>query len=161
MDNSVSSYRDAFGKMSAEDIIRADWARNYESEGVPLNLARAAVKVHTDDGLPIARLGNTLILITPKDDFKTVKFHTLTADDFESYFSIILKFLIALNQKRGTQIAYTYLDDKRIFDVIKRNLSSYIFLEPNEDEPQKGKFKLIFEIGQFVSDMENRREVLG
>jgi hypothetical protein len=150
------SYRKAFGSMSVDNILRTDWEKNYKDKGIPLEVARASFKVQIDTGSLVFRMGNTLILFVPEDDFQVIKFHTITANGFEEFLSIVLKFLISAYKTRGAQVAYTYLNDKTIYDVIKKGYGSYMMLEPNDDDSSKGKYKLIIEIGSLVREMEKR-----
>lgn len=144
------------GKMSAEDIIRIDWEKNYKDKGLDYQRARAIFRAKIEDGAFIARLGNTLIVLFPEDNFYIVKFHTISADDFENLITNMLKFFIALHKTRGTSIAYTFVNDRLLYNKLRKAFGSYLNLEPNEESPDKGKYKLVFEIGAFTVDTERR-----
>jgi hypothetical protein len=146
------------GNLSAEELVRADWERNYKQKGVSFDQAKIAIKAHVDSGQPIFRVRNTLILLTLEDGFEEVKFHTVTADPFEVYSPMMLMFLISLSRNKGTQIAYTYLNDKKIFRAIKRLVGEYGELEPNDQDPEKGKYILTLEIGPFTAAMQQKAE---
>lgn len=144
------------GNLTGEEIVRIDWERNYKKKDVSFNQAKLAVKAHVDNGYPIFRVRNTFILITPENGMEEVKFHTITADTFEVYSSLMLMFFISLNRDQGTQLAYTYLDDKKMFRAIKRLVNDYATLEPNDEDPSKGKYILTIELGPFVLAMQQK-----
>jgi hypothetical protein len=146
------------GMMSAEDITRADWERNYKQKGISFPQAKMSIKAHVDSGQPIFRVRNTLILLTLEDGFEEVKFHTVTADPFEVYSSMMLMFLVSLSRNKGTQIAYTYIDDKKIFRAIKRLVGEYGELDSNDQDPEKGKYILTLEIGPFTAAMQQKAD---
>lgn len=144
------------GNLSAEEIVRTDWERNYKNKDVSFNQAKLAIKAHVDSGNPIFRFRNTIVLVTPENGYEEIKFHTVTADPFEVYTSLLLMFFISLHRDQGTQIAYTYLDDKKIFRAIKRLVGEFGSIELNEEFPEKGKYTLMFEIGPFVTAMQQK-----
>lgn len=144
------------GNLSAEEIVRADWERNYKKMGVTFDQTKMAIKVHVDEGEPVFRVRNTIILINPENGYEEVKFHTITADPFEVYTSLLLMFFISLNKQKGTQIAYTYLNDKKIFRAIKRLVGEFGSLESNDEDPSKGKYMFVLELGPFVAAMEQK-----
>lgn len=144
------------GNLSAEEIVRADWERNYKGKDVSFGAAKQNIKQHVDAGYPVFRFRNTIVLVTPENGFEEVKFHTLTADPFEVYTSLLLMFFISLARNQGTQIAYTYLDDKKIFRAIKRLTGDFATLEPNDEDPEKGKYMITFEVGPFVAAMQQK-----
>lgn len=146
------------GNLTAEEIVRADWERNYKnkSKDTPLAKLKFAIKDHVDQGLPIFRFRNTLVLLVPQDGFEEVEFHTITADPFEVYTTLMLMFFISLVKNQGTQLAYTYVDDKKMFRAIKRLVGEFGSLEENDEEPQKGKYVLVLEIGPFVAAAQQK-----
>lgn len=160
VDGVKTKIRSGAGDMSVEDILRIDWERNYKDKGIDFMVARASFKVLIDSGALAGRLGNTIIFVIPVEGFYVVKFHTMSADDFDTFTVLLLKFFISLHKTKGTSVAFTYVNDKIVFNKIRKTYGQYVFLEENEDEPQKGKYKLILEIGSFTVDMERQRGVL-
>lgn len=142
---------------SVEDIVRADWERNYKESGIPLNTVRSIVKIHADEQKPIFRFGNTLILLTPRGNYDMVKFHTITDDSFKVYMATLLQFFISLCLKKGTEIAYTTVNDEKIYNSIKKMFGDFVSLEPNNEEPEKGKYLLTFQVGPFVREMQSKQ----
>jgi hypothetical protein len=144
------------GNLTAEEIVRSDWERNYKNTEVTLDDLKFVIKDHVDEGLPIYRFRNTLVLVTPENGFEEIEFHTLTADPFEIYTSLMMMFFISLAKNEGTQLAYTYVDDKKVFRAIKRMVGEFGSLEDNEEDPELGKYIFVFEVGAFVAAMEQK-----
>jgi hypothetical protein len=145
------------GLLPIEDIIRADWERNYKNSGVTYEQAEGNLRqLLALAGTPASKVRNTIIVTIPQDDYEEVEFHTLTADPFEVYFMSVVTFFISLAMKKGTQYVYTYLDDKKIFRQIKGYFGEYASIEPNDDDPDKGKYVLTIEIGPFVAAMQRK-----
>lgn len=144
-------------QMSIEDIVRTDWERNYKGSGISLNVARLAVKSHVDKKLPIYRVGNTLILLIPRGNIDLVKFHTITADPVKTFFGLLLQFFISLSMNDGTEVAYTTISNDNIYNMVKKMFGDYVTLEPNNEEPEKGKYLLTIQIGPFVRDMKSQQ----
>ena len=120
------------GNMSIEDIVKADWKRNFEGRGFTLDDARMAVAQHAQSG-EVARLRNTLFLLPDiQGDEERVEFHTVTADPFEVYSTLLLMFSLALAEKTDIQYLFSYINDKAIYRRLRRVLGS-----PNED---KGRY---------------------
>ena len=138
------------GNLTVEEIVRTDWERNYKKKGLPLDAVRLAVKSHIDSGGAIFRLRNTLFLITTVDGFIEVEFHTITADPIEVYQPLALMFFLGLNKDQGTELAFTYIDDKSAARIAKRILSDKFVDVEDSDEPNKGKYRLTIDVAGFV-----------
>ena len=127
------------GNMSIEDIVKADWKRNFEGRGFTLDDARMAVAQHAQSG-EVARLRNTLFLLPDiQGDEERVEFHTVTADPFEVYSTLLLMFALALAEKTDIQYLFSYINDKAIYRRLRRVLGDAADVEdsPNED---KGRY---------------------
>jgi len=144
------------GNLPPEEIVRVDWERNYKNSGISYEQAAGNLQQLLASGNPAARLRNTIVVLMPEDDYEEVEFHTITADPFEVYFTLITNFFVALSMKRGTQYVYTYLDDKKMFRQVKNYFGEYSSIEPNEDNPNRGKYVLTIEIGPFVTAMQRK-----
>jgi hypothetical protein len=143
------------GMLPIEDIIRADWERNYKNSGVSYEQAVDNLQqLLALAGTPASRVRNTIIVTIPQDDYEEVEFHTITADPFEVYFMSVVTFFISLSMKKGTQYVYTYLNDKKMFRQVKNYFGEYASIELNEDSPKQGKYVLTIEIGPFVLAMQ-------
>lgn len=143
------------GNLTVEEIVRTDWERNFKKAGnFDLNDARYAIKQHVDDGLPIYRLRNTLFLIVPQDGFDTVEFHTITADVREVYMLLLVMFLSALHTTQGTEVAFTYVNDKQTYNLAAPMFGQDVDLEESND-PDKGKYRVIIDLGAFVARTQN------
>ena len=141
------------GTLTAEEIVAADWKRNYANSGISLDDLRLIVKHHVDEGGDVFRLRNTLVLVTPEDGYTEVKFHTLTADTYETYMTLMVMFLTALNKDQGTQEAYTYLPDKTIFRAAKRLFKEFIDLEDVRDEEDAdANYRITIDVAGFVAN---------
>jgi len=138
------------GNLTAEEIVRTFWERNYEKTGVSLISVKMMIKNHVDSGGDVFRLRNTIILITPDDDYEEVEFHTFTADPSEVYQSVMLMFFLGLNKAKGTQTAFTYTEDKRAYRMaIKMIGKDYVDIEKS-DSPDTGKYVLTLDLGGLV-----------
>jgi hypothetical protein len=144
------------GALTAEQIVRADWERNYKGSGVSYEQAVANLQQLLAAEYPTVKLRNTIVVLIPEDDYEEVEFHTITADPFEVYFTNMVTFFTALSMKRGTQYVFTYLNDKKMFRQVKGYFGDYASIEPNEDDPKRGKYILTLEIGPFVAEMQRR-----
>ena len=142
------------GSMTVEEIVRVDWERNYKKLDVPLMGARMTVKTHVENGGDIFRVRNTLILVTPEEDeYTEIKFHTITADPFEVYMSLMVMFFIALNKDQGTEEAYTYLPSKAIYRAAKKWLKDFVDIEDAGDEGgDLSKYKIVIDVAGFVAN---------
>ena len=138
------------GNLTAEEIVRADWERNYKKKGVPLLAAKMMVKRHVDSGGAVFRLRNTLFLITPVAGFIEVKFHTITADPVEVYQPLALMFFLGLNKDQGTEVAFTYINDKSAARMAKKILSDKFVDVEESDSPDEGKYRLTVDLSGFV-----------
>lgn len=142
------------GLLSVEELVKADWERNYKKQGVPLNTVRLAIKQFVDDGWRILRQRNTLIILSPDEDNEDVLFHTVTADPYEVYITYMQLFLLALAQETGAETAFTYVDDKTMFRAAKKALGDkYAELEES-DNPDQGKYKIVLDVGSYYNDMK-------
>jgi hypothetical protein len=142
------------GNLTAEEIVRTDWQRNYERKGIPLMAAKRAIKEHVDAGGAVFRMRNTLILVTPEDGYIEVEFHTVTADPMEVYQSMMLMFFLGLNEDQGTETATTYVDDKSPFRMIKRMVGPDFVDIDESDNPDVGKYVITMDIGPFARAMQ-------
>jgi hypothetical protein len=156
-DSIENTSRRGAGQMSVEDILRTDWEKNYKDKGVSYEEARASFKGLIDSGFEAGRIGNTIVFFKKEGDGSEALFHTITADEYEQYFYNVLRFLMALYKKREIGTVFTHINDKKIFNKIRKNLGSYVIFEPNEDDPSRGKYKLTLEIGAFTVDMERQK----
>lgn len=138
------------GNLTVEEIVRADWERNYKKKNVPLDAIRMAVKTHVDSGGAVFRLRNTLFLVTPVGDFIEVEFHTITADPIEVYLPLTMMFFLGLNKDQGTEVAFTYVDDKSAARMAKRIFSDKFVDMEDSDEPDEGKYRLTIDLIGFV-----------
>lgn len=138
------------GNLSAEDIVRADWERNYKKKGISLGQAKLGVKAHVDAGGAVFRMRNTLILVTPEDDFAEVKFHTITADPAEVYQSLMLMFFLGLAQSKGTQTAFTYVNDRSAYRMAKRIVGESFVDIDESDDPKVGKYVLTLDLAGLI-----------
>lgn len=145
------------GTLTAEEIVRADWKRHYEKRGVPLDAARLSVKAHVDKGGAVFRLRNTLILVTPDDDWNEIEFHTITADLGEVYQVLVLLFFLGLNKSKGTQVAFTYINDRNAYRMAKKFLGADFVDIDNSDDPDKGKYLLVIDIGSLANAAQTRQ----
>ena len=149
------------GNLTAEEIVRADWERNYKKSGVPLGAAKMAVKRHVDDGGDVFRMRNTIILLTSNDDYEDVEFHTITADPQEVYQVTMLMFLLGLNKAKGTQTAVTYVDDKRAYRMASKMLGKdYVDIETSNDADQ-GKYALTLDLDGLASNLQREAATQG
>ena len=139
------------GNLSVEEIVKADWERNYKPAGIPLDDARLSVKEHVDDNQPIYRMRNTIFLITPENGFEDVMFHTITADSLEVYKTTLMLFFLGLNADQGTETAYAYVDDKKMYRSVRPMYREYLDIEPADDD-EKGKYLLTLDIAGFVAN---------
>jgi hypothetical protein len=140
------------GNLSVEEIVKADWERNYKAAGIPLDTARLLVKEHVDDNQPIYRMRNTIFLITPENGFDDVLFHTITADPIEVYKTMLMMFFLGLNADQGTETVYTYVDDKKMYRSVRPMYKEYIDIEPADDGDEQGKYLLTVDIAGFVAN---------
>jgi hypothetical protein len=135
------------GNLTAEEIVRTFWERNYKKTDVSFVSVKLMIKSHVDSGGDVFRLRNTIILITPDDDYEEVEFHTFTADPSEVYQSLMLMFFLGLNKSKGTQTAFTYTEDKRAYRMASKLVGKdYVELEKT-DNPDLGKYVLTLDIG--------------
>lgn len=149
------------GLLSVEDLVKADWEHNYKKKGIPLDSARIAVKQFVDDGHRVYRLRNTLIFLDPDVENEDVEFHTVTADPYEVYVTMMQRFMLGLVAETGADTAFTYVDDKNAYRMAKKAVGEgYADIEES-DEPQKGKYKVILEIGTYYHDMKQRADQQG
>jgi hypothetical protein len=149
------------GTLTAEEIVRADWERHYEKKGIPLDVARLSVKAHVDNGGAVFRLRNTLILVTPAEDWSEVEFHTITADLGEVYQTLMLLFFLGLNKSKGTQIAFTYINDRNAYRMAKKLFGADFVDIDESDDPDKGRYSLVIDIGSMASAAQTRQAMQG
>lgn len=148
------------GNLTAEEIVRADWARNYEKKGISLITAKQSIKAHVDSGGDVFRLRNTIILVTPKDGYTEVEFHTITADPAEVYQTMMLLFLLGLNKAQGTELAYTYADDRTAYRMAKKLVGNNIDIDESDD-PDAGKYVLSFDLAGLARESQARLAAQG
>ena len=140
------------GNLTVEQIVKADWERNYAKSGIGLDDLRIIVKDHVEEGNDIFRLRNTIFLVTPEGGYEEVKFHTLTADTYETYMTLVMLFLLALNKDQGTQEAYTYLPDKTMYRAARKLFKDFIDIEDaRDDEDADAPYKVTIDIAGFAN----------
>jgi len=144
------------GSLTAEEIVRTFWENNYKNTKVSLNALKRMVKAHVDEGGDVFRLRNTIILVTPNDDYEDVEFHTITADPQEVYQVTMLMFFLGLNKAKGTQTAFTYLEDKRAYRLASKIMGKeYVEIEKPDDADQ-GKYVLTLDLDGFASNLQRQ-----
>jgi len=137
------------GNLSAEEIVKTDWQRNYEKFGFPLNFLRQKVKDHIDMGGQIVRMRNTLTLLTMEKGSDEAMFHTITADVYEVYMSMMQLLALGLAKARNIQTIYTYVSDKSPYRMAKKLFGDKnVDIQESELE-QNGKYKLTINIGDY------------
>ena len=94
----------ADGLMSIEDIIKIHHKKNYRNSDFTLDDALRTFNYFSSmEGSEIARLRNSLFLMRPKDAKGVMEIHTITADPAELFYSMALRFVIALREKRNVK----------------------------------------------------------
>lgn len=146
------------GLLSVDEIIKEDWRRNYKKSGVSATALATIIKDSIDNGAQPMRLRNTIVLITPdEDDPTTMQFHTVTADPYEIYTTLITRLFVALAKTQGAETLYTGVPDKSALRMAKRTFGDK-FVDLEEDGPADNKYTLTIDIGDFYRT-HNRQQV--
>jgi hypothetical protein len=136
------------GNLSAEEIVRTDWKRNYEKKGIPLASLKQSIKDHVDDGGQMGRMRNTLIFLKINEGEDDVLFHTFTADVYEVYMSMMQLFSLSLAKTRGIETLYTFVSDKSAYRMASKLYGKENVDIEEEDNQENGKYKLTIDIGE-------------
>lgn len=144
------------GDLTAEEIVRADWERNFKKSGVSFEQAKGGIKAHVDAGMPVFRMRNTIILLSPDPDYETAEFHTITADPYEVYVVTMLMFMLGLARSKNTQTVYSYVNDQKPVRMAEKTFGADNVIAEPSDEPDKGKLKLSIDIASVLADGEMR-----
>ena len=60
-------------------------------------------------------------------------------------------FFLGLNADQGTETAYAYVDDKKMYRSVRPMYREYLDIEPADDD-EKGKYLLTLDIAGFVAN---------
>jgi hypothetical protein len=138
------------GNLTSDEIVRTDWERNFKEKGFSLVQVKMAIKKRIDAGEAVFRLRNTLFLVAPIDGFIEVEIHAVTADPSEVFQTMTFLFLLGLNADQGTQSAYTYANDRKVFRLFLRLFGASFVDIDDSDEPEKGKYIVTLDLMRFV-----------
>jgi hypothetical protein len=138
------------GNLTADELVRVDWERNFKAKGISLVQAKMAIKARIDAGEAIFRLRNTLFLVAPLDGFIEVEVHAVTADPSEVFQTMTFLFLLGLHTDQGTQIVYTYTNDRKVFRMFSRLFGGSFIDIDDSDDPKKGKYVTTLDLVDFV-----------
>jgi endo-1,4-beta-D-glucanase Y len=128
------------GNLTAEEIVRTDWERNFKDKGFSFPQVKMAIKNRVDAGEAVFRLRNTLFLVAPRDGFIEVEVHAVTADPSEVFQTMTSLFLLGLHMDQGTESVYTYTNDRKVFRMFSRLFgNTYVDID-DSDDPEKGKY---------------------
>jgi endo-1,4-beta-D-glucanase Y len=145
------------GNLTADEIVRTDWERNFKAKGFSIGQAKMAIKKRIDAGEAVFRMRNTLFLVAPVDGFIEVEIHAVTADPSEVFQTMTFIFLLGLNADQGTQSAYTYANDRKVFRMFSRLFgASFVDIDDSE-EPKKGKYIATLDLMGFVRAMQAQK----
>ena len=137
------------GNLSAEEIVRTDWKRNYEKKGIPLSFLKQKVKSHVDSGGQVVRIRNTLALFSIEEGSNEAMFHTITADVYEVYMSMMQLLALSLAKVRNIEKIYTYIDDKQPYRMASKLYGESNVKFEESDVQQNGKYKLTINVGNY------------
>lgn len=145
------------GNLTADEIVRTDWERNFKAKGISIGQAKMAIKARVDAGEAVFRMRNTLFFVAPIDGFIEVEVHAVTADPSEVFQTMTLLFLLGLNKDQDTQSAYTYSNDRKVFRMFSRLFgASFVDIDDSDDE-KKGKYVVTLDLVGFVRAMQAQK----
>jgi len=145
------------GNLTADEIVRTDWERNFKEKGFSLVQAKMALKGRIDAGEAVFRLRNTLFFVIPKDGFIEVEVHAVTADPSEIFQTMTLLFLLGLHMDQGTQSMHTYANDRKVFRMLSRLFGETFVDIDDSDAPEKGKYVTTVDLVEFVRAMQAQK----
>jgi hypothetical protein len=146
------------GNMSAEDIVRADWKRNYEKLGVPLLDFKQMIKEHVEQGGQVVRLRNTLFLLTMEQGGYEAEFQVITADLNDVYATMFQLFGLSLAKSRNVESMFTFTDDKKMVDMALKIFGKDNTRLEESDVEDDYKYKLTIDIGNYYSSGQKSAE---
>jgi hypothetical protein len=137
------------GNLTAEKIVETDWKRNYEKKGIPLLSIKKWIKHHVDTGGQVVRLRNTLVLLTMDEGSDEAMFHTITADVYEVYMTMMQLLALSMAKARNVETMYTYVNDKSPYRMARKLFGDSNVDFEEADLEQEGKYKLTIDVGDY------------
>jgi hypothetical protein len=137
--------------LSQKEIAYADWERNYKDSGVSFEEAAQNVWNMKEAGWNLSRSGNTLFMTHLEGD--AARFHTITADRMNDYLAAVEKFLLMLHISFNIKRAYTFSNDKKIFESAQKKFGNLISIKKNTQNPSLGKFVAEANLSSFAKQL--------
>lgn len=136
------------GLMSTQEILRADWERNYKKAGVSFEDAVQSLGEQVQSGMKAAKLRNTILFYKNEDDGEAL-FHTVTADPYEVYTVLLMQLALGLHKAAGVDVLYTYIKDRATYRMASKIFKDFVDLEESDTEGTD-KYKLTLYIADFA-----------
>ncbi len=146
------------GNLTGDQIVEADWKRNYEKKGVPLLSMKKLIKHHVDTGGQVVRMRNTLVLLTMDEGSDEAMFHTITADVYEVYMTMMQLLALSLAKARNVETIYTYVDDKAPYRMARKLFGDSNVDFEESDLAQEGKYKMTIDVGDYYRSGQKAAE---
>jgi hypothetical protein len=137
------------GNLTADQIVETDWKRNYEKKGIPLLSIKKWIKRHVDTGGQVVRLRNTLVLLTMDKGSDEAMFHTITADVYEVYMTMMQLLALSMAKARNVETMYTYVNDKSPYRMARKLFGDTNVDFEESDLEQEGKYKMTIDVGDY------------
>ena len=97
----------------------------------------------------VVRMRNTLVLLTMDKGADEAMFHTITADVYEVYMTMMQLLALSLAKARNVETIYTYVNDKAPYRMARKLFGDSNVDFEESDLEQKGKYKLTIDIGDY------------
>jgi len=107
------------------------------------------VKSHVDSGGQVVRIRNTLVLFSIEEGSNNAMFHTITADVYEVYMSMMQLLALSLAKVRNIEKIYTYVEDKKPYSMARKLYGDANVNFEESELQENGNYKLTIDIGSY------------